>query len=144
MHHVIRHMGSARRTSTSELDKAGTRLLGSFYRGAHAAGAEPPPDGTQHVVIVNESSAPPGTHWMCLYREPSATHPLGEQLLYDSFARLPSTQWQPRLQGTETTERDAEQAPTYDSGAKTEYCGQACLAWACVAKGYGWNVARLV
>eukprot|EP01046_Picozoa_sp_COSAG06_P085603 COSAG06_NODE_32284_length_508_cov_4.113674_2_plen_42_part_01 len=42
-------MGSARRTSTGELDKAGTRLLGSFYRGAYAAGAEPPPDGTQHV-----------------------------------------------------------------------------------------------
>jgi hypothetical protein len=33
---------------------------------------------------------------------------------------------------------------TYDSGAATEYCGQACIAWACVVKGYGWNVARLV
>ena len=137
-------MGSARSTSTSELDRAGRQLLGSFYRGAYAAGAEPLPDGTQHVVIVNESSAPPGTHWLCLYREPSDTHPLGEQLLYDSFARLPSTQWQPRLQGTETTERDAEQAPTYDGGAATEYCGPACIAWVWVVKGYGWNVARLV
>jgi hypothetical protein len=141
---VIRFMGSARSTSTSELDRAGRQLLGSFYRGAYAAGAEPLPDGTQHVVIINQSSAPPGSHWMCLYREPSDTSPLGEQLLYDSFGRLPTTQWQPRLHDTETTETDAEQPHTYENGATTEYCGQACIAWACVAKGYGWNVARLV
>ena len=46
--------------------------------------------------------------------------------------------------GVETTERDAEQPITYDNGAKTEYCGQACLAFACVAHAYGYNVARLV
>jgi hypothetical protein len=48
------------------------------------------------------------------------------------------------LEGVETTERDPEQPITYDSGAKTEYCGQACLAFACVAHAYGYNVARLV
>ena len=46
-------------------------LLGDFYRGAHAAGAEPPPDGTRHVVIVN-TTGPPGEHWMCLYRDPTS------------------------------------------------------------------------
>ena len=137
-------MGTAARTSTSELDNAGRQLLGDFSRGAPAAGSEPAPDGTQHVVLINTMDRPPGEHWMCLYREPSDAYPQGEQLLYDSFGRLPSTQWQPRLEGVETTERDAEQPETYENGAKTEYCGQACLAWACVAHGYGWNVARLV
>ena len=66
------------------------------------------------------------------------------RLLYDSFGRLPSVQWQPRLVDVETTERDAEQPITYDNGAKTEYCGQASLAFACVAHAYGYNVARLV
>ena len=47
-------------------------------------------------------------------------------------------------QTVETTERDAEQPITYDNGAKTEYCGQASLAFACVAHAYGYNVARLV
>ena len=72
LHEVIRVMGSARRTSASELDRAGQLLLGEFYRGAFARGAEPPPDGTRHVVIVN-TTGPPGEHWMCLYRDPTST-----------------------------------------------------------------------
>ena len=132
-------MGSARRSSTSDIDRAGQLLLPSkFYRGAFAAGQEPPPDGSQHVVIINTMDRPPGEHWMCEYRDGS------DRLLYDSFGRLPSVQWQPRLLGVETTERDAEQPITFDNGAKTEYCGQACLAFACVAHAYGYNVARLV
>ena len=132
-------MGSARRSSTSDIDRAGQLLLpGNFYRGAFAAGQEPPPDGSQHVVIINTMDRPPGEHWMCEYRDGP------NRLLYDSFGRLPSVQWQPRLAGVETTERDPEQPITYDSGAKTEYCGQACLAFACVAHAYGYNVARLV
>jgi hypothetical protein len=132
-------MGSARRSNTSDIDRAGQLLLPSkFYRGAFAAGQEPPPDGSQHVVIINTMDQPPGEHWMCEYRDGP------NRLLYDSFGRLPSVQWQPRLAGVETTERDPEQPITYDSGAKTEYCGQACLAFACVAHAYGYNVARLV
>eukprot|EP01043_Picozoa_sp_COSAG02_P053697 COSAG02_NODE_5968_length_3902_cov_5.539574_5_plen_117_part_01 len=42
-------MGTAKRTSTSELNEAGEQLLGSFYRGAWPAVMEPPPDGTDHV-----------------------------------------------------------------------------------------------
>jgi hypothetical protein len=79
-------MGTARRTSASELDAAGRLLLGEFYRGAYAAGAEPPPDRTRHVVIVN-TSGPPGEHWMCLYRDP--TSEFGPQMLYDSMGRTP-------------------------------------------------------
>ena len=77
-------MGSARRSSTSDIDRAGQILLpGNFYRGAFAAGQEPPPDGTQHVVIINTMDRPPGEHWMCEYRDGP------NRLLYDSFGRLP-------------------------------------------------------
>ena len=53
-------------------------------------------------------------------------------MLYDSFGRLPSAQWQPRLQGIETTDLDPEQPPLNPDGSKTEFCGQACLAFALV------------
>jgi hypothetical protein len=131
-------MGTARRTSTSELNEAGEQLLGSFYRGAWPAGMEPPPDGTDHVVIYNTKDRPPGEHWLCEYREGDT------RLLYDSFGRIPSTQWQPRLQGTETTETDPEQPAVFEDGQKTEYCGQACLAFALVSKAYGYKIARAV
>ena len=73
-------MGSARRSSTSDIDRAGQLLLPSkFYRGAFAAGQEPPPDGSQHVVIINTMDRPPGEHWMCEYRDGP------NRLLYDSF-----------------------------------------------------------
>ena len=45
------------------------------------------------------------------------------RLLYDSFGRLPSAQWQPRLQGVETTDPDPEQPPVNPDGSKTEWCG---------------------
>ena len=134
-------MGSARRTSASELDEAGNLLLGDFYRGAHATGAEPPPDGTRHVVIVN-TTGPPGEHWMCLYRDP--TSEFGPEMLYDSMGRVPSDGWQQRLRGVPTSDPDPEQPVRYDNGALTEYCGQACLAFALVAQTYGWNTARHV
>jgi hypothetical protein len=131
-------MGNAKSTSTHDLNRSGHELLGSFYRGAFPAGSEPDPDGTNHVVIYNTTDRPPGEHWLCEYREGDI------RLLYDSFGRLPSAQWQPRLQGIETTEPDAEQSATYSDGSKTEFCGQACLAFALVCKAYGYNIARAV
>ena len=142
LHEVIRVMGSARRTSASELDRFGKLLLGdSFYRGAFAMSAEPPPDGTRHVLIIN-TTGPPGEHWMCLYRDP--TSEFGSQMLYDSMGRVPSNGWQSHLRGIPTSDPDPEQPARYDNGALTEYCGQACLAFALVAKEYGWNTARHV
>ena len=65
--------------------------------------------------------------------------------LNDSFGRLPFAQWQPRLRGIETTDPDAEQQPPVNpDGSKTEWCGQACLAFGLVCKAYGYNIARAV
>ena len=88
-------MGNATSTSTHDLDRAGHALLGSFYRGAFPAGSEPEPDGTNHIVLYNTMDRPPGEHWLAEYREGDI------RLLYDSFGRMPSAQWQPRLQGVE-------------------------------------------
>ena len=49
-----------------------------------------------------------------------------------------------RLQGVETTDPDAEQPPVNPDGSKTEWCGQACLAFGLVCKAYGYNIARAV
>ena len=131
-------MGTVSDTSTHDLNRAGQSLLGSFFRGASPAGSEPEPDGSNHVVIYNTMDRPPGEHWLCEYREGDT------RLLYDSFGRLPSGQWQPRLQGIETTDPDAEQEATFTDGSKTEFCGQACLAFALVCKAYGYKIARAV
>ena len=64
-----------------------------------------------------DSGGPAAPRIRRTYREPSDAYPRGEQLLYDSFGRLPSAQWQPRLRGVETTERDPEQVETYENGA---------------------------
>ena len=93
------------------------------------------------MVIVN-TTGPPGEHWMCLYRDP--TSEFGPEMLYDSMGRVPSDGWQPRLRGVPTSDPDPEQPARYDDGALTEYCGQACLAFALVAQTYGWNTARHV
>ena len=84
-------MGNAKSTSTHDLNRAGHELLGDFYRGAFPAGSEPKPDGTRHIVLYNTMDRPPGEHWLAEYREGDI------RLLYDSFGRLPSAQWQPRL-----------------------------------------------
>ena len=76
--------------------------------------------------------------WLAEYREGDV------RLLYDSFGHLPSAQWQPRLQGVETTDPDPEQPPVNPDGSKTEWCGQACLAFGLVCKAYGYNIARAV
>ena len=46
--------------------------------------------------------------------------------------------------GIETTDPDAEQPPVNADGSKTEWCGQACLAFGLVCKAYGYNIARAV
>ena len=107
---MFKHMGNAKSTSTHDLDRAGHELLGEFYRGAYPAGSEPEPDGTRHIVLYNTMDRPPGEHWLAEYREGDI------RLLYDSFGRLPSAQWQPRLQGVETTQPDAEQPPVNADG----------------------------
>jgi hypothetical protein len=38
----------------------------------------------------------------------------------------------------------AEQPPVNADGSKTEWCGQACLAFGLVCKAYGYNIARAV
>ena len=114
-------MGTASDTSTHDLNRAGQQLLGTFFRGAYPAGSEPEPDGTDHVVIYNTMDRPPGEHWLCEYREGDT------RLLYDSFGRLPSGQWQPRLQGIETTDPDAEQEATLPMGQKQNSAARPAL-----------------
>ena len=71
-------------------------------------------------------------------RHPGLTPPV------QSGQRRRTTDPCPRLQGIETTDPDAEQPPVNPDGSKTEWCGQACLAFGLVCKAYGYNIARAV
>ena len=70
-------------------------------------------------------------------------HALTQQQTEISQVVPPSTR-AIRLQGVETTDPDAEQPPVDPDGSKTEWCGQACLAFGLVCKAYGYNIARAV
>jgi hypothetical protein len=128
-------MGS-RRTSTHELDTAGTELMPAFYRGAFPATQQPPDDGSTHFVIVNTMDRPPGQHWVGLYREN------GRQILFDSFGREAGRGDLRHFPGLQTTEPDAEQP--ISKHPQMQFCGQACLAFGMVCKQGGMELARYV
>ena len=76
------------RTSSSDLERAGEQMLGTYLRGVYAAGDEPPPDGSNHCVIYNTqprvdpvTGRPnPGEHWMCEARDTA-----DNRVVFDSF-----------------------------------------------------------
>ena len=125
-------MGSER-TSLQELLEHGRALLGSYLRGVYAMGDQPPHDGSTHAIIVNTTRAP-GEHWLCIARTPT------EELLYDSYGRQPGATFVPQLEGLETSEPDPEQP----LDAAVQWCGQACLAFALVARDHGLDTARRI
>ena len=94
------------RTSSSDLERAGQQMLGSYLRGVYAGGDEPKPDGTAHCVIYNTQprvnpitkQINPGEHWLCEARDEQ-----NNRLVFDSFGRTASHIWQPRLPRTNTT-----------------------------------------
>ena len=57
---------------------------------------------------------------------------------------MPKRAKRAKVKGVETTDPDAEQPPVNPDGSKTEWCGQACLAFGLVCKAYGYNIARAV
>eukprot|EP01047_Picozoa_sp_COSAG01_P083277 COSAG01_NODE_17347_length_1158_cov_2.317280_3_plen_93_part_01 len=69
-------------TSSRQLQDAANKIYPpSFFRGVFPATMEPPDDGSTHYMILNTSNAPPGKHWVGLFRSN------GEQVLFDSFGR---------------------------------------------------------
>jgi hypothetical protein len=108
-------------TSTGELNKLGHRLMPGFYKGTFARGSAPANDGTRHLLIINQSTGPPGTHWVGCYREPGH-----EDLIFDTYGRGNMGLFSGR--GTDT---DVEQHIDDD------WCGQGCLAWGLVCKHLG-------
>ena len=135
------------RTSSSDLERAGEKMLGSYLRGVYAGGDEPPADGTNHCVIYNTQprvnvktgQLNPGEHWMCEARDSA-----NNRLVFDSFGRKASHIWQPRLVNVPFTGQDQEQPIFHRDGRLTQWCGAACLAFGAVAKSHGLKIAAHV
>ena len=135
------------RTTSSDLERAGEQMLGTYLRGVYAAGDEPAPDGSNHCVIFNTQprvdpvtgKLNPGEHWMCEARDTA-----DNRLVFDSFGRKASHIWQPRLRGVQFTAQDAEQSSHHSDGRLTQWCGAACLAFGAVAKTHGLKIAAHV
>lgn len=93
----------------------GEQHLGKDFLGVFPAKQKP--KGTRGYYIVNTDDGE-GEHWMAV-----ALDPPHKPLLFDSYGRLPSDEWQPWLQDMDITDPDRDQE--YD----TVICGPLSLAW---------------
>lgn len=116
---IVKEMG-AQETSSDELETMGKACMGNFFQGVYARGEEQPRNKKRDFIIVNTMSAPPGEHWVGIYRE--AGHP---DLVYDSFGRGTM-----KFAGR-PTDKDVEQKKSED------WCGQGCIAFGLVAQMLG-------
>jgi len=116
-------------TSTGDLNRLGTRLMGSdFYRETHARGDEPAADGTRHCCIVNTSRMSDGDgrqHWVLLYREPGH-----DDLVFDSFGR--------GTMGFAGVGTD----PDVNQQRSDDHCGQGAVAMGLLCQTHGRDYAQ--
>jgi hypothetical protein len=127
----------AQTTSSRQLQDAADKIYPpGFFRGVFPATMEPPDDGSTHYMILNTSNAPPGKHWVGLFRNN------GEQVLFDSFGRAQGEGDLSLLSQYDVTEEDAEQP--ISTHPDLQYCGAACLAFGLVALKFGMRGARKI
>ena len=118
-------------TSTSDLNRLGSRLMGSdFFRGTFARGDEPAADGTRHCCIVNTSRLSDedgGQHWVLLYREPGH-----DDLVFDSFGR--------GTMGFAGVGTD----PDVNQQRSNDHCGQGAVAMGLLCQTHGRDYAQQI
>jgi hypothetical protein len=134
--HVMDEMKNRGTTSTSELDAYCSRKFKpGFFVGVFPADKEPPVSKKRDFYIQNTMpSDHPGEHWVGIAREPG--YP---DLLFDSFARKPSSVFMPHLIGkVESTEDDVDQFPRDSS-----HCGQLVCAFGLIFERFGRRVAKM-
>ena len=109
----------------------GTKYLGRDFLGVYPA--KQAPKANRHGYYLVNTDDREGEHWMAVALE--AKH---KPLLFDSFGRIPSDEWQPWLKHMQTTDPDRDQA--YD----TVICGPLSLAWCMLHKQRGRNYAMKI
>ena len=126
-----------RTTSSRQLEAAAAQIYPpGFFIGVFPATMQSPDNGTTHYLIINTSKAPPGRHWVGLYRTQ------GQEILFDSFGRAQGEGDLALLSQYEVTEEDAEQP--ISRHPDLQYCGAACLAFGLAALKYGMRGARKI
>ena len=140
---IVERIGHNRTTSTSELNKVGTKLFGNEWLGAHPSDKikKPPSRMARSFAIYNLDSTfdkfgarNSGTHWVAAYSErgEDGKHKVW---FYDSYGR-PKSEIMPHIDATDT---DTSDSP-YDqpkTGLGSEMCGQLSLAALVVGKELG-------
>ncbi len=123
-----------RETDSDQLKKAGKSLFGSSFRGVFASDKIPKLSQNAMAIVNLDKSGQPGSHWVGLYKS-------GDVLLYDSFGRKTTTILPSVMQGNGRvldTEHDVEQADSQED------CGQRVLAFLCVCRVHGAQVAKYI
>lgn len=134
-------VGHKHTTYTNELDDAGKILFGTKYKGAIPYDHKPSLRKKDDCCILNlDNSNQSGSHWVGLYNFGDSEGRAHKQLLFDSFGRKTS-EILPDLKIPKNvfdTEYDKDQKE------KETDCGQRCLAWLCICKHFGYELAKKI
>jgi len=119
-------------TDDRQLHTSAKKLIGPAFAGVFAS--DMVPKNFRFCITNVDTHDKPGSHWVAIAS-------LGRQkgyLVYDSFGRHTS-KLMPHLNlDTWDTDRDKEQLESEDN------CGARCIAWLCLVKLLGTDVAQLI
>jgi len=124
-------------TYSTELDKAGLKLLGGKFKGIYPSDKIPILNDLKSYAVLNlDKSNEPGSHWVAV------AHRNGVTYLYDSFGRkaskiIPSL-YHSGNGRVVNTDPDAEQKIMETN------CGARCLAWLLLFDRYGTKMAKAI
>jgi hypothetical protein len=124
-------------TYSTDLERAGVKLLGSKFRGVFPSDKIPPLNDLKSYAVLNlDSSNQAGSHWIAV------AHDNGKTYVYDSFGRkavkiIPSL-FHSGNGRIINTDPDAEQK------IKETNCGARCITWLLFFDRYGAKKALLI
>ena len=132
---ISNEMGTNGTTGTSQLMRHGQRLFPAHnFLGVFPAKVHPPRTGERCFYICNTAEeAGANAHWMAIGRWPGR-----DDILFDSFGRVPSLEFQSHLMGLKTSDPDVNQS------WEDTRCGQLCLAWGKCLINHGYELASQV
>jgi len=121
-------------TTDQQLLEAGRRLLGPSFHGVYAS--DQVPKKFTYCITNVDTAEKPGSHWVAIAALPKNTE--AKYMVYDSFGRSTS-KLMPHLDlSYMDSHKDAEQSKKGDT------CGARCLAWLCLCRLVGTDVAQLI
>jgi hypothetical protein len=126
-------------TYLSQLNEAGHKIFGPFFKGTYASDKIPRLNDLARYCILNlDKSHEPGSHWVALAKEID----IDGCIVYDSFGRKTS-QIIPNLYFSGNG-RLIQTDPDSEQKIHETDCGARCLAWLVFLDRYGPEAALLI